>query len=92
MGVEGRFEKQKQFENDAAFLRNCCWFIRYSRADKDVRKWYRKAAKEKGRLAALGYDPELIRLYRLWMRRPDCERRQNRFYEHLERPEQLTLF
>lgn len=83
---------EKRFLADAANLRNIYWFIRASRFHKDLRKHYRRAAKEKGRLAALGYDQELIRLYRLALKKPGCEIREKRFREHLHAPEQMTLF
>ena len=83
---------EKRFLVDASKLRNIYWFIRSSRFEKDRRRHYRQAAKEKGRLAALGYDQELIRLYRLVLKNPHCERREKRFHEHLHAPEQMTLF
>lgn len=77
---------------DFGELRRIYWFIRYSRFHKDVRRHYRRAQKEKARLAGLGYDPELIRLYCLWMRQPGSEVREKRFHEHLRKPRQLSLF
>lgn len=60
------------------------------------RNWYRKAAKEKGRLAALGYHPEVIRLYGLALRDLSRESRMRRFEQAFEEfknaPEQLRLF
>ena len=82
----------QKFENDAGALRNCYWFVRYARSASDRRKHYRRAAKEKGRLAALGWDREIIRLYGLWLRRPGREVRYERFKNEFQRPEQMTLF
>jgi hypothetical protein len=82
-----------RFFMDAAELRNIYWRIRASKFSREFRKWYRKAAKEKGRLKALGYDPELIRLFCLHMRRPNNEKREKRFSDYLEKQQgQLTLF
>lgn len=83
---------RKRFLRDAQALANIYWFIRYARRSSDRLKHYRRALKEKGRLAALGYDSELIRLYRLHLKRPRCEKRQKRFEEEFERPLQMTLF
>lgn len=92
MGHRESEQLKKAFMSDAQVLTNIYWFIRYARRSSDRRKHYRRAAKEKGRLAALGYDRELIRLYRLHLKRPACEVRQKRFEEEFERPLQLTLF
>ncbi len=81
-----------KYERAFGELRRIYWWIRWSRFHKDVRRHYRRAQKEKARLVGLGFDQELIRLYCLWMRRPKNEQREKRFYEALERPEQLSLF
>jgi hypothetical protein len=86
-------EKQKRvFLRDASALLNIYWFIRYSRHAAELRRHYRKAEKEKGRLAALGHDTEAIRLYRLWCKRPKCEKRLERFEQFFEEPRQMPLF
>lgn len=87
-----REQLKKRFLEAASDLRNAYWFIRYSRFHKDRRRHYRRAQKEKARLAGLGFHPEAIRLYRLHLMRPDCETRYARFLAVLEAPEQLTLF
>jgi len=69
----------ERFEQDASGLRSAYWFIRASRYPIEVRRHYRQAAKEKGRLAALGYDQEAIRLYGLWLRRGNHEKLRKRF-------------
>ena len=45
-------------------LRSIYWFIRYNRKFNEAkrRQYYRRAAKEKQRLIAMGYDSELVRL------------------------------
>lgn len=93
MRVQDETEQlKKRFLQAATELRSAYWFIRYSRFSKDRRRHYRKAQKEKGRLAALGFDPEAIRLYRLHLIRPDCETRYQRFLDVFDAPYQLTLF
>lgn len=87
-----RKNQKKKFLQDAQTLANIYWFIRASRGSSAVRRHYRKAQKEKGRLAALGHDPEAVRLYRLWLRSPRREDRLKRFNDHFEKPIQLTLF
>lgn len=91
MRVDGQVVLRK-FEADAADLRHVYWFLRASRRRRDVVRHYRRAAKEKGRLAALGYDREAIRLYCLSLRRPDCEKRRQRFEDAIAGPVQLSLF
>lgn len=60
------------------------------------RNWYRKAAKEKARLAGLGYALEVVRLYALYLANPTRENRFKRFVEAfhkpVEKPMQLELF
>ena len=85
-------EVKARFLADAQPLANVYWFIRYARRSSDRLKHYRRAAKEKARLTGLGYDKELIRLYRLHLKRPWCEMRKKRFEEELERPLQMSLF
>lgn len=86
----------QQFLNDAGNLTAIYWRIRYTRSVNKRRKWYRMAAKEKGHLVALGYAPEAVRLYALYMRNPSLERRYKRFLEEFQKPPepiiQLTLF
>lgn len=78
-------------------LRAAYWRIRACRGRSAcLRNWYRHAAKEKARLAGLGYSPEVLRLYGLLLRNPSLERRRNRFEEAFDEwrygPRQLTLF
>lgn len=89
---EEREQLKKAFLSDAQGLANIYWMIRASRFHRHIRKHYRRAQKEKGRLAALGYDLEAIRLYRLWLRNPRLEHRFKRFEEHFHKPVQMTLF
>jgi hypothetical protein len=90
--LDRREQQKRRFIEDAQPLANVYWFIRYSRWPAERRKHYRRALKEKARLAGLGYDREVIRLYRLWLKRPWCQVREKRFHEAFESPEQLTLF
>lgn len=90
------------FENEASLLRNIYWRIRATRSVNRQRKWYRQAAKEKARLAGLGFDPEVIRLYALSLKDTRREQRRQRFEEEFHaakerpprppKPVQLTLF
>ena len=89
---EEREQLKNAFLNDASVLRNIYWLIRASRRHHQIRKHYRRAQKEKGRLAALGHDLEAIRLYRLHLRNPRLEHRLKRFEEHFHKPIQLALF
>jgi hypothetical protein len=86
----------QQFLNDAGNLTAIYWRIRNTRFVNKRRKWYRKAAKEKARLAGLGYHPESIRLYALHLRDTTRENRLFRFEQFFEEsqnfPKQLTLF
>lgn len=86
-----------RFLDDASGFRNAYWRIRACRGRSAcLRKWYRVAAKEKGRLAALGYSREVIRLYGLHLRDTTREKRLQRFElafdEFLHGPKQLSLF
>lgn len=92
MRVVDREQLKKEFLKDASTLANIYWMIRASRRHSQIRKHYRKAQKEKGRLAALGHDLEAIRLYRLYLRNPRLEHRYKRFEEHFHKPIQLALF
>ena len=92
MRVPGHPQFRKSFLSDAQALVNVYWFIRYARTSADRQRHYRRAAKEKARLTGLGYDKELIRLYRLHLKRPWCEMRKKRFEEEFERPLQMSLF
>ena len=83
---------EQRFFRDAIALSNIYWFIRYERFSSRVRRHYRRAAKEKARLAGLGHDSELVRLYCLHLADPRREQRKIRFFEHLSQPEQLSLF
>jgi hypothetical protein len=89
---EARLQK---FENDANELRCIYWFIRWCRLSKDRRRHYRRAQKEKARLAGLGYQREVIRLYCLSMKNPKNEARRKRFEEYfvesLYHPRQLQV-
>jgi len=84
------------FLKRSACLRNHYWMIRACRSANRRRNYYRKAAKEKGQLVALGYSLEVVRLYALWLRDPRREIRYERFLqafdEHLNGPRQLRLF
>lgn len=85
------------FLDDAAGFRHAYWRIRACRGRSAcLRKWYRVAAKEKGRLAALGWSGEVVRLYGLHLKNPARETRMQRFEEafdeFLNGPRQLTLF
>lgn len=79
-----------------SFLRNLYWHIRYVRSVNRRRGWYRKAQKEKARLAGLGYHREVVRLYALYLRNPFRESRLHRFEQAFEEyrnaPRQLELF
>ena len=87
-----RLTREERFFLDAARLTRIYWFIRYERFRGRARKYYRHAAKEKARLAGLGHDSELVRLYCLHLADPRREQRKIRFFEHLSQPEQLSLF
>lgn len=84
------------FELQASALRNHYWHIRFARSHNKRRNHYRKAAKEKGHLVALGYSREVVRLYALYLRNPAREDRLARFRQafadHINGPRQLTLF
>ena len=77
-------------------LRNLYWRIRATRSMNKRRNFYRKAAKEKGRLVALGYSSEVVRLYALYLIDPRREKRFKRFLDAFHQPiesaRQLTLF
>ena len=92
MRVLDASELKNRFLADAQVLVNIYWFIRYARGSSERLRHYRRAAKEKARLTGLGYDRELIRLYRLHLKRPWCEARKKRFDEEFERPQQLAPF
>lgn len=85
-----------RFINDASRFRNAYWRIRSCRSSSCLRRWYRVAAKEKGRLAALGWSGEVVRLYGLYLRDTSREKRLQRFElafdEYLHGPKQLSLF
>lgn len=84
------------FELQMAALRAAYWRLRAERQTNKRRRWYRLAAKEKGRLAALGFDRDVVRLYCLWLRDPSLEYRYHRFRAALDEaqngPKQLCLF
>lgn len=92
--IRGMSEEEFVFVTTA--FRAAYWRLRYERQTNRRRKWYRLARKEKGRLAALGIPQELMRLYGLHLRRPNCQKREQRFLDALEEfqhgPRQLTLF
>lgn len=72
----------ENFEELSAALRNCYWHIRMSRGQARRRRWYRRAEKEKRRLAALGVDAELVRLYCLHLCNLRSERRLKRYQSY----------
>lgn len=84
------------FDIQTAGLRATYWRLRSERTHNKRRKWWRHAAKEKARLAGLGYDQEVLRLYCLYLRNPQNEQRlqrfENAFDEWVKGPRQLTLF
>lgn len=84
--------KKKKFFEDAQPLVNAYWWVRWARFGTPRRKAYRRAAKEKARLAGLGWDQELIRLYGLYLTNPRREKRLQRVEEWFDRLEQLRLF
>ena len=85
-----------EFEQQASFFRHAYWRVRAARTSAQLRKAYRVAAKEKARLRGLGYHPEVVRLYGLWLRCPDNEARRQRFEKTFHEsggwPVQLELF
>lgn len=85
-------QRKQTFFKDAEPLVNAYWWVRWARFGTPLRRAYRKAAKEKARLAGLGWDQELIRLYGLYLTNPRREKRLQRVEEWFERPEQLRLF
>lgn len=84
MGVE-------ELEQAAAELRNIYWRIRSDRRPSGRRRLYRLAAKEKARLAGLGFDGELIRLYCLCCANPHRAQRRKRLEEHAAGMRQLAF-
>lgn len=74
-------ERLSRFEHDASSLRNIYWHIRAARSANRRRRWYRRAAKEKGQLVALGWCCEVVRLYGLHLRDPARFSRRKRFEE-----------
>lgn len=86
----------KDFELQASLFRNCYWQIRACRNSACLRRWYRRASKEKGHLLALGYSGEVVRLYGLYLRDTARQHRRMRFEqafdEYLNGPKQLRLF
>lgn len=78
----------EKFEDFSAALRHCYWHIRMSRSDASRRRWYRRAAKEKRRLAALGFDAELVRLYCLHL----CNLRSDRRFQRYQAYAIKTLY
>lgn len=80
----------------AVAFRSFYYRIRAARSSSARRRWYRLAAKEKGRLAALGVHPEAIRLYGLYLINPKRDDRYDRFLEAFKElpavPQQLSLF
>jgi hypothetical protein len=81
----------EELEQQAADLRNLYWFIRLSRRTSERRRYYRIAHKEKARLAGLGFDQELIRLYCLCLANPKREGRYRRLKEYANRMTQLAF-
>ena len=89
---ESMKRRMEEFEHHAVDLRGHYWRIRYARFERERRRYYRKAEKEKALLAGLGYDAELIRLYGLCLISPFCERRRQKYQEFFQVPLQLSLF
>ena len=88
-------ERLNRFEMDASKFRNIYWHIRAARSANRRRRWYRYAAKEKARLAGLGWSLEVVRLYGLHLRDTTREPRRYRFekalYESEYWPVQLAF-
>lgn len=86
----------KAFISASSGYRNAYWCVRACRTSACLRRWYRKAEKEKGHLLALGYSLEVVRLYGLHLKNPARETRLQRFQEafdeYLNGPRQLSLF
>jgi hypothetical protein len=72
--------------------RNYYWLLRSERSLSARRTIYRRIAKEKGHLVALGWSEEVIRLYGLWLKNPSLQRREKRFHEAFNKSLQLPLF
>lgn len=82
-----------RFLLDAKPLGFCYWRIRNNRmVSLCQRTWYRKAAKEKGHLVALGWSPEIVRLYAFYLQNPDDEKREKRFRNAFIESLQMELF
>lgn len=79
-----------ELERELASLRNIYWHIRNARGRR-LRQLYRRAQKEKARLAGLGFDQELIRLYCLYLANPAREVRYNRCCQRFESLRQLVF-
>lgn len=80
------------FIDDAFPLASIYWRIRYDRGASRLSTYYRRARKEKARLAGLGWGPELVRLYCLHLRDLRRPGRYQKFLQEFNKPEQLTLF
>lgn len=81
----------EELESVAGGLRNIYWRIRASRRATDRRRWYRLAQKEKARLAGLGMDQELIRLYCLFLADPHREKRLHRVHSYIKNSSQMAF-
>lgn len=96
VGIRRFYAFMNDFENHASQFRNYYWRIRACRSSACLRYWYRKAAKEKGHLLALGYSLEVVRLYGLALRDTSREVRRVRFEQAFDEfqngPKQLRLF
>lgn len=78
-------------EKESGRLRNLYWQIRATRRPSERRRFYRQVRIEKGRLAALGIDQELIRLYCLHLADPHRENRLKRLQEEGRKLRQACL-
>lgn len=81
----------EELEQAGGPLRNIYWYIRASRRGAERRRFYRMARKEKARLAGLGFDQELIRLYCLSLADPKRENRVRRLHEEGRKALQLAF-
>ena len=73
-----------RFLSDCGELRQAYWMIRVMRANRNRVKYYRRAKKAADRLVSMGYDRELLRLYRLTLISPHLEHRELRFADCYE--------
>lgn len=81
----------EELEQQAGQLRNLYWRLRATRRGAERRRLYRLARKEKARLAGLGIDQELIRLYCLHLANPGRENRFRRLEQEGQKVVQLSF-